>query len=141
MEPPKAIDQMFSYFAVVHDPRRQHPTTLHSLEAILTITILATICGAHNWVEIEQWGHAHHQWLSEFLDLSLRDSVARYIWPSICLTRSYCAPAGLHDMDERAGKCCWGGDCPRWENHPALAGSGRCMHRRDSRRECVGVAQ
>jgi predicted transposase YbfD/YdcC len=22
-----------------------------------------------NWVEIEQWGHAHHQWLSEFLDL------------------------------------------------------------------------
>jgi predicted transposase YbfD/YdcC len=70
MEPPKAIDQMFSYFAVVHDPRRQHPTTLHSLEAILTITILATICGAHNWVEIEQWGHAHAQWLSEFLDLT-----------------------------------------------------------------------
>lgn len=69
MEPPKAIEQMFSYFAVVHDPRRQHPTTLHSLEAILTITILATICGAHNWVEIEQWGHAHDQWLSEFLDL------------------------------------------------------------------------
>jgi predicted transposase YbfD/YdcC len=70
MEPPKAIDQMFSYFAVVHDPRRQHPTTLHSLEAILTITILATICGAHNWVEIEQWGHAHAQWLAEFLDLT-----------------------------------------------------------------------
>ena len=61
---------MFSYFAVVHDPRRQHPTTLHSLEAILTITILATICGAHNWVEIEQWGQAHHQWLAEFLDLT-----------------------------------------------------------------------
>jgi predicted transposase YbfD/YdcC len=70
MEPPKVIDQMFSYFAVVHDPRRQHPTTLHSLKAILTITILATICGAHNWVEIEQWGHAHHQWLAEFLDLT-----------------------------------------------------------------------
>lgn len=70
MEPPKVIDQMFSYFAVVHDPRRQHPTTLHSLEAILTITILATIGGAHNWVESEQWGHAHHQWLAEFLDLT-----------------------------------------------------------------------
>jgi predicted transposase YbfD/YdcC len=70
MEPPKAIDQMFSYFAVVHDPRRQHPTTLHSLEAILTITILATICGAHNWVEIEQWGEAHAPWLAEFLDLA-----------------------------------------------------------------------
>jgi predicted transposase YbfD/YdcC len=70
VEIPKAIDQMFSYFAVVHDPRRQHPTTLHSLEAILTMTILATICGAQNWVEIEQWGQAHHQWLAEFLDLT-----------------------------------------------------------------------
>jgi DDE_Tnp_1-associated len=70
MEIPKAIDQMFSYFAVVHAPRRQHPTTLHSLEAILTMTILATICGAQNWVEIEQWGQAHHQWLAEFLDLT-----------------------------------------------------------------------
>lgn len=70
MEPPKVIDQMFAYFAVVHDPRRQHPTTLHSLEAILTITILATICGAQNWVEIEQWGEAHASWLAEFLDLA-----------------------------------------------------------------------
>jgi predicted transposase YbfD/YdcC len=70
MEPPKVIDQMFSYFAVVHDPRRQHPTTLHSLQAILTITILATICGAQNWVEIEQWGEAHASWLAEFLDLA-----------------------------------------------------------------------
>ena len=69
METPNAINQMFSYFAVVHDPRRQHPTTLHPLEAIITMTILATICGAQNWVEIEQWGHAHHPWLAEFLDL------------------------------------------------------------------------
>jgi hypothetical protein len=66
MAPPQAIDQMLSSVAVVHDPRRQHPTTLHSLEAILTITIPATLCGAHNWVEIAPWGHAHHPWLSEF---------------------------------------------------------------------------
>src|SRR5262245_48926727 len=69
METPHAIDQICSYFAVVHDPRRQHPTTLHPLEAIITMTILATICGGQNWVEIEQWGHAHHPWLAEFLDL------------------------------------------------------------------------
>ena len=55
---PHAIKQMFSYRAVVHEPRRQHPTTLHALAAILTLTILATICGAHNWVEIAQWGQA-----------------------------------------------------------------------------------
>jgi DDE family transposase len=53
IETPNAIDQMFSYFAVVQDPRRQHFTTLHSLEAIITITILATMCGAQNWLEIE----------------------------------------------------------------------------------------
>jgi hypothetical protein len=69
MEPPTPIDQMFSYFPVVHDPHRQHPMTLHALEAMITMTILATICGAHHWVELEPWGHAHHQWLSEFLDL------------------------------------------------------------------------
>jgi DDE family transposase len=69
METPNAINQMFSYFAVVHEPRRQHPTTLHPLDAIITMTILVTICGAQNWVGIEQWGHAHHSWLAEFLDL------------------------------------------------------------------------
>jgi predicted transposase YbfD/YdcC len=70
MAQPPAIDQMFAFFAVVHDPRRQHPTTLHALETILTITVLATICGAQNWVEIAHWGHAKAEWLAEFLDLT-----------------------------------------------------------------------
>jgi predicted transposase YbfD/YdcC len=64
-----ALDPMCSYFANVEDPRRPHPTTFHSLEAILIITILGTICGAQNWVEIEQWGQAQQAWLSEFLEL------------------------------------------------------------------------
>jgi hypothetical protein len=70
MAEPTALDQMLAFFAVVHDPRRQHPTTLHTLETILTITILATICGAQNWVEIASWGHAKAAWLAEFLDLT-----------------------------------------------------------------------
>ena len=65
-----AMDHMFTFFAVVHDPRRQHPTTLHPLETILTITILATICGAQNWVEVAHWGQAKAAWLAEFLDLT-----------------------------------------------------------------------
>jgi hypothetical protein len=44
-----AMDQMCTFFAVVHDPRRQHPTTLHPLETILTITILATSGGGAEW--------------------------------------------------------------------------------------------
>jgi predicted transposase YbfD/YdcC len=69
MDATNAIDHMCCYFANVQDPRRPHPTTFHSLEAILLITILGTICGAHNWVEIEQWGQAQQTWLSEFLEL------------------------------------------------------------------------
>ena len=69
MGTPNAIDHMFCYFANVEDPRREHSTTLHSLEAILIITILGTICGAHNWIEIEQWGQAQQAWLCEFLEL------------------------------------------------------------------------
>jgi hypothetical protein len=57
---------MCASVAVVHDPRRQPPTTLHSLAAMLTITILATIGGAHHGVEIAPWGEAHAPWLAEF---------------------------------------------------------------------------
>ncbi len=69
MDTPNAIDPMFGYFANVKEPRREHSTTFHSLEAILIITILGTMCGAHNWVEIEQWGEAKQAWLCEFLEL------------------------------------------------------------------------
>ena len=69
MDATNALNPMCSYFAAVDDPRRQHSTTLHALEAILIITILGTICGAHNWVEIEQWGQAQESWRSEFLAL------------------------------------------------------------------------
>jgi hypothetical protein len=69
MDATHALAPLCSYFAHVEDPRRQHPTTFHSLEAILIITILGTICGAQNWVESEQWGQTQQAWLSEFLAL------------------------------------------------------------------------
>ena len=33
------------------------------------ITICAVICGADNWVEIENYGHAQKEWLETFLEL------------------------------------------------------------------------
>jgi hypothetical protein len=60
---------MCAFFAVVHAPRRQQPTTLHALETLLTIPVRATICGAQNWGEIAPWGHAKAEWRAEFLDL------------------------------------------------------------------------
>src|SRR5262249_49554170 len=76
MSTPNAIDQMCSSVALVYAPRRQHPTTLHPLEAILPMTLLATSCGAPNWVESEPWGPAHHPWLSALADLA-EDVIAR----------------------------------------------------------------
>jgi hypothetical protein len=69
MDATHALAPLCSYFANVEDPRRQHPTTFHSLEAILIIPILGTMCGAQNWVEIAQWGQAQQAWLSECLAL------------------------------------------------------------------------
>jgi hypothetical protein len=70
MTQPSAMDQLCAFFAVVHDPRRQHPTTRHALETILTSTMLATIGGAQHGGEIAHWGHATAEWLAAVLDLS-----------------------------------------------------------------------
>lgn len=69
MDATPAITPMRFYFANVEAPRRPHSTTLHALEALLGITSLGTICGAQNWVEIEQWGQAQQAWLCECLEL------------------------------------------------------------------------
>ena len=70
MTQPPAMDQLCAFFAVVHAPRRQHPTTLHTLETILTITMLATMCGAQNGVEMASWGQAQAPWLAALLALT-----------------------------------------------------------------------
>lgn len=54
-------------FSLIIDPRRDHPTTLHTLYDLLVLTLLATLCGASNWVEIQQWSEAHEDWLRTFL--------------------------------------------------------------------------
>jgi len=103
MEIPKAIDQMFSYFAVVHPPRRQPPTTLHSLEAMLTLTLLATMCGAQNGVESAPWGQAAPPGARRVFSPASWHPVARDVRPGVCLTGTSQAPAGFDGVDERSG--------------------------------------
>jgi len=55
-------------FAEVSDPRAALGVR-HSLEAILTIALCALICGADNWVEMEEFGKAREAWFATFLDL------------------------------------------------------------------------
>jgi predicted transposase YbfD/YdcC len=57
-----------NYFADIKDPRVSR-TKKHLLKDILVIAILAVIAGAEGWEDIENYGYAKQQWLSEFLEL------------------------------------------------------------------------
>ncbi len=57
-----------AHFAAVDDLRVER-TKHHSLVAIFTIALCATICGADGWVEVEEFGKAKRAWLATFLEL------------------------------------------------------------------------
>ncbi len=55
------------HFGNIADPRSRKPE--HPLDEILFMALCAVICGAESWVEIEDFGHAKHDWFSRFLTL------------------------------------------------------------------------
>ena len=55
-------------FPNVKDPRRVSHVD-HPLLSILIIALLAMLCGAKGWEEIEEWAEVRQEWLSTFLDL------------------------------------------------------------------------
>lgn len=60
---------VLSYFGDLEDPRSDKNLT-HPFINIVSMAILATICGADDWVAVETYGHAKKEWLATFLDLS-----------------------------------------------------------------------
>lgn len=56
------------HFAGLEDPRVER-TKRHKLLDILVITICAVICGADDWVAIQEFGEAKLDWFQGFLDL------------------------------------------------------------------------
>lgn len=56
------------HFGQVADPRIER-SKAHLLIDILTIAILAVICGADGWVGMESYGKAKEAWLKTFLEL------------------------------------------------------------------------
>ena len=56
-------------FSDLTDPRRLGHNHLHQLNDILAIAILAMICGADNWVEMEEFAVSKEDWLRTFLAL------------------------------------------------------------------------
>ena len=62
------VSRLRTCFADLHDPRVQGRCD-HKLLDILALALLATLCGADDWSEIETFGHARENWLRTFLEL------------------------------------------------------------------------
>jgi hypothetical protein len=62
-------DTFLDYFKALEDPRLDNHNRRHELIDILVITILATICGADTWTEINEFGITKYDWLKTFLHL------------------------------------------------------------------------
>jgi DDE_Tnp_1-associated len=64
----KPIGLIETHFGNLRDPRALH-SILHKLLDILIITICAVICGADNFVEVDEYGKEKEEWLKTFLEL------------------------------------------------------------------------
>lgn len=62
-------EHFLSHFSTLTDPRKDTHNKRHKLSDILILTILAVICGADTWVEVEAFGKEKEEWLATFLDL------------------------------------------------------------------------
>ena len=60
---------ILDYFAELPDPRRDNENKRHQLIDIIAISILATICGAEHFTEMEDYGQANLDFLRTFLEL------------------------------------------------------------------------
>ncbi len=58
--PAENTNSLLSHFAALPDPRVER-TRLHPLSNILVIAICAIICGADDWVSIEEYGEAKQE--------------------------------------------------------------------------------
>ena len=66
----KLENTVLEHFSELKDPRlKTHRNFRYNLTDILVITVLATICGADDWVEIYKFGLAKESWLRTFLEL------------------------------------------------------------------------
>jgi len=63
----QATAEILRVFEELPDPRRANAR--HQLMDILTIALLAVICGANGWAAVAAYGRAKYAWLKTFLEL------------------------------------------------------------------------
>jgi predicted transposase YbfD/YdcC len=64
----KPTPSIIHHFSTIEDPRVNRQKR-HQLQDIFFISICAMICGADNWVAIEEFGLAKEKWFTELLGL------------------------------------------------------------------------
>lgn len=64
----KPTPSIIHHFSTIEDPRVNRQKR-HQLQDIFFISICAMICGADNWVAIEEFGLAKEEWFTELLGL------------------------------------------------------------------------
>ncbi len=70
------------HFSIIKDPRQQSKVD-HALTDILILCVIAVICGAEGWQDIEEFGRSRLDWLRQFGDfehgIPVDDTLARVI--------------------------------------------------------------
>lgn len=62
------VFSLIDHFSDVEDPRLDR-TKKHLVIDIIAITVMATISGMHNWIEIVDWATGNEKWLKTILKL------------------------------------------------------------------------
>jgi predicted transposase YbfD/YdcC len=63
----QATEVLLRFFRGI--PDRRASNARHSLSDVLSIAILAVLCGSQGWAAVETWGLANQEWLATFLEL------------------------------------------------------------------------
>ena len=62
-----ATEGLLRFFRDLPDPRADNAR--HPLSDVMSIAILAVLCGCQSWAAVEAWGRVNRDWLATFLEL------------------------------------------------------------------------
>ncbi len=65
----RSAEGFLSHFEALEDPRINNANKRHELSDILLLSVLAVICSAEGWTDIEDFGKAKEPFLKTFLKL------------------------------------------------------------------------
>lgn len=115
----KVTASIIQHFSSIQDPRVNRQKR-HQLQDIFFITLCAVICGADNWVAIEEFGKAKEDWFTELLELE-------YGIPSHDTFGDVFAVIDSEEFSECFSK--WVSDLANLTKGEVIAIDGKCLRR------------